>query len=312
MKYIAALVLALLLLMSPKVSSAQMPKRAEVAPVLSLPEVPAEPFETTLSHAVLGVYHAKQECAWVKETFLWFQFLNWKCEFKENFTCTATIIYANPDLGEYMAITAGHCFDWKELDNYYVSDGINEKPVMHKAIVQKFENDERYDYAVLTFRSLRPHPAIELEVMDADGPALGTKVININYSLGIVQQVMHGEVNSAIIQSTEGGECAMCRGRYLVSIGIGPGASGSAVVDADTHKIVGFAEGHFPDTMMPALVIPAGKRLGEFLDDDSAGIKPLPEGPKPVEGQPVKPGSSEDKLRKLFSLAVQIFFRYIV
>lgn len=211
-----------------------------------------------------------------------------------------------------MAITAGHCFDWKELDNYYVSDGINEKPVLHKAVVQKFEANERYDYAVLTFKSLRSHPAIELETMNAEGPALGTKVININFSYGIVQQAMHGEVNSAIIQSTEGGDCDMCKGRYLVSIGIGPGASGSAVVDETTHQIIGFAEGIFPGTAMPSVVIPAGRRLGEFLDDDSVGIKPLPEGPKTQNDTQVVPDSSEDKLHRILRAVGNILIRFIL
>jgi hypothetical protein len=312
MKYLAAFLLALLMLMAPRTASAQRVKLEPPAPVVSLPDAPpAIPFETTLSNAVLGVYHGKQECSWGKEELLWFDIWVWRCEFKERFTCTATIIFADPEQGQYMALTAGHCFDWKEIDNYYVSDGVGEKPVMHKVTVQKFEADERYDYAVLTFKSLRPHPAIELETMSADGPALGTKVINVNYSYGIVKQTMRGEVNSEIIKNTEGGECGMCKGRYLVSIGIGPGASGSAVVDANTHQIIGFAEGIFPGTAMPSIVIPAGKRLADFLDDDSTGIKPLPEGPKPKDDG-IAPSVQENKVRKVLRVIFDFIFKYIV
>jgi hypothetical protein len=314
MRYLAAVVLALLMLMSPATASAQrakhdnrriddlpsVPGPAGIDPSVSLP---VENFEVTLSKAVMGVYHGKQECKWVKENFLWFDFWNWHCEFEEHFTCTATVVYADPEEGQYVALTAGHCFDWKEINNYYISDGVGDKPVMHKATVQKFANDERYDYALVRFESIRSHPAIAIEKIDAEGPAIGTQVININFSYGVVKQVMHGEVNSEIIKSTEGGDCESCRGRYLVSIGLGPGASGSAVVDAKTHEIIGFAEGIFPGTTMPTVVIPAGRRLADFLDDDSTGIKPLPEGPKPSDA----PGTPQQE-RKTFLKRVLAFF----
>lgn len=267
------LVLALVLLASPLFTSAQ--------------ETQAQ-FQDRLSHATLGVYHGEQKCAWVSEHVWIFSFLEWQCKFEEHFTCTATVIAAVPlnASSGYIAITAGHCFDWKELDKYYVADGVYDKPVMHKIIVQKFENDARYDYALITFESRADYPTIELEKMDADGPAIGTEVMNVNFSLGVVKQFTEGKVISEVVKSTEGGDCDMCKGRYLVSIGIGPGASGSSVVDAHTHKIVGFAEAVFPGTQMPSVVIPAGKRLADFMDDDSAGIKPLPEGPKPKEDAP--------------------------
>ena len=65
----------------------------------------------------------------------------------------------------------------------------------------------------------------------------------------------------------------------MVGIGVGPGASGSAVVDAQTGEIVGLVEAVFPGTQMPTVVIPTGQSLYNFIEDDSTGLKPDKEPP---------------------------------
>ena len=248
----------------------------------SLP--PVAELQETLSHSTLALYHGEETCAWTKETIFIFQFDVWECQFAEKFTCTATVIGRQGS--NYLALTAGHCFDWKEVDKYYVGEDTVGKPVLHKATIVKFENDERYDYALITFTSITGNYApIPVNLTGVGAPPVGTPIKNVNFSYGIAKEFADGKVVSDIIEGDAGGDCPRCKGRYFVSIGIGPGASGSAVVDTETGEIVGIVEALFPETQMPTVVMPTGKKFVNFMEDDSAGIKPLPEGPKPKENE---------------------------
>jgi len=260
----------------------------------NLPPTTAE-LQQGISNSVLAVYHGEQKCAWVKQQVFIFEINEWKCSFEETFTCTATVI-AKMDENNYIAVTAGHCFDWKEEDKYYVSDNTVGKPVLHKVELVKFENDERYDYGIVTFKSVKNYPVVRVEKMDQTAPPIGTTIINANFSYGIVKEFAEGKVVSDIIQGDAGGACPNCKGRYFVTIGVGPGASGSAIIDANTGEIVGLAEAIFPETQMPTLVIPMGKNFADFMEDDSAGLKPLPEGPLPKDEK--APAAPESDVRK--------------
>ena len=250
------------------------------------------------------MYRAEEQCAWGKETVFIFVLDVWECRFAENFTCTATVIDAD-DQGTYIALTAGHCFDWEKLDQYYVSDDTVGKPVLRKAEVLKFENDERYDYGLITFHSIATSYT-PIQVSPNGIPPVGTQIKNVNFSYGIAKEYADGKVVSDLIQGDAGGKCGVCKGRYLVSIGLGPGASGSAVVDANTGEIVGVVEAMFPNTQMPTVVMPAGKNFINFMEDDSAGVKPLPEGPKPKEDQS-QSGTDDSKFSRILLWIFRIF-----
>ncbi len=245
-------------------------------PALKAQEPQAPPFSETLSKATLALYHGKQVCKWVPEDegFLFGTTYSWGCEFKTRFDCTATVI-DQVDEHEYVGLTAGHCF--VDDQGYYVADEISNKPIVHAIKLVKFENDDRYDYAIFTFHSLRDYPTIKLNDKDAGVPMIGTSVINVNYALGFGKISLEGKVASLGLD-VEG-----MKGRYLVTIGLGPGASGSAVVDANTHEIVGLVEAVFPKTQMPTVVIPTGKQLLNFMDDDSAGLPMQPEVGEPPQ-----------------------------
>jgi Trypsin-like peptidase domain len=268
----------------------------------------AEQFREQLGRSTLAIYHGEQKCAWEKETFFIFQIYACKCKFQEDFVCTATVI-GQLDSGRNLALTAGHCFDWTEEDKYYVADNTNGKPVLHKANILKFENDERYDYGLISFTSARDYTPIAIEGPDASSPSIGTQVINVNISYGIVKEFAEGKVVSELIQGDAGGRCEDCKGRYMASIGLGPGASGSAVVNVETQEIVGIAEAAFPDTQMPTMVMPMGSKFIDFFDDDSAGLKPLPEGPKPKD--PDGKSDSESELGRMVYRLFSYFFFFL-
>jgi hypothetical protein len=272
----------------------------------SLPDIAKpteEQFQKQLAHSTLAVYHGEQKCAWTKETIFIFTFDVWECKFEEAFVCTATVV---AHLDKYAALTAGHCFDWKDESKYYVADNTVGKPAFHKVQILKLENDERYDYALISFDSLRDYKPIAMEDENEGAPAIGTRVENINFSYGIVKEYAEGRVVSELIQGDAGGRCPNCKGRYLVSVGLGPGASGSAVVDIEKQEIVGLAEAIFPGTQMPTLVMPMGNNFANFVDDDSAGLKPLPEGPKPKESE--EQSDSESGFGRMLSKFFRWFF----
>lgn len=269
------------------------------------PEPPQDPTEQ-LRKSTLAVYEGAQQCAWGIEVIFVFQTDVWECKFAEHFTCTATVVDQNSDDNSYTGLTAGHCFDWAKQDDYYVAETTTGKPVLHKITLLKFENDERYDYALFMFRSLEDYPVIGIkDIHTMATPDVGTKVANVNFSLGVVKGTVEGKVVSDIITGDAGGECGSCKGRYLVSIGVGPGASGSAVIDEETGMIVGIVEAVWPDTQMPTVVMPINKNFSNFVQDDSAGVAPLPEGPKPnVQDAPTKESIMRRVLRLIFELCL--------
>lgn len=247
--------------------------------------VPAPDVREVLRKATLAVYQGKQGCANV-EVDSWFgPIKEWGCKFQRRFVCTATVVGRISDTG-YVGLTAGHCFDWNKKDEYFVTDKISDKPVLRHIRLVKFENDERYDYGVFEFNWAKEFPTFDVDVESVKTPVVGTVIINANYSFGLVQQLLDGRVVSEQITDPSRGQDEL-KGRYLVSLGLGPGASGSAVVDLESHKIVGIVEAIFPGTQMPTVVMPMGLSFHNFIDDDSAGIQPDTQ-PRVVEPPSIK------------------------
>jgi len=244
------------------------------------PVAPAIDFKDSLRKSTLAVYKGGQECKTItQEDPLFGSFSQWGCSFQRRFICTATVVAR---LGEstYVGLTAGHCFNWDNKNEYYVADKIGEKPVLHHINLIKFENDERYDYGVFKFQSSEEYPVIEIDTDSVKSPSVGTPVLNVNYAFGLVEETLEGKVVSDQVIDPARPGMKKLKGRYLVGIGVGPGASGSPIVDGTSHKIVGLVEAIFPGTQMSTIVISTGEMLRNFKQDDSAGIEPKKE-PKP-------------------------------
>lgn len=263
----------------------------------------APEFTETFSTATLALYRGEQVCKWQKVQVFIFEDWAWTCDFKSDFTCTATPIKTD-GRGDYILLTAGHCIRFDDWDKYYVSETVEDKPVLQKVEVIKADFSDRYDYALLRFTSLQNYPVIELNSMTDDIPAIGTKLLNVNFSLGVAKQVTEGVVTSADLNVPD------LRGRFLTTLMIGPGASGSAVVDAKTHKIVGLVEATFNRGGLGAVVIPTGKKLFHFMEDASAGLRPkAPVGGPPVEPDPVEPEQHTGWLYRIIDWIRGLFHR---
>ena len=228
-----------------------------------------------LSKASLPLYIGKQICKWNPKEGLFGTDWTWGCKFESEAICTATVIDRQGN--EYVALTAGHCImpAIREANGYYISDEISDEPVLHHVDILKSENDDRYDYAIISFHSAKEYPVIPLNNPNDGSPAVGTELLNVNYSYGLGKQVVHGIVTSEPVNVD-----AMKK-RFLTTLQTGPGSSGSAIVDAKTGEIVGVLELGFPLSAMGAGAIPTGKNLSNFLEDDTAGL-PTP----PAVGQP--------------------------
>lgn len=242
------------------------------SPLFASETQPKADLGDTLRQATIAVYQGKQECKDVSvEGFFGEPEMEWGCKFQSRFVCTGTVISKSDD--QYVGLTAGHCFDWAKKHEYFISETVGEKPVLKHIVLLKFENDERYDYAIFTFTSGIEYPAVPVE-MDSVGPKLGTELINVNFAFGLVKQTTHGVAVSEMITTPAIRGTDSLKGRFLVNVGVGPGASGSAVVDVATGRVIGIVEAIFPATQMPTVVMPTGKSLVNFLEDDSAGIEP--------------------------------------
>lgn len=189
-----------------------------------------------------------------------------KTDFIASFTCTATVI-ANPEPNVYFLLTAGHCFGGSNPESkYYVSEGIDVDPTLQRVEVLKSANTKKYDYALLLLHSAHQYPVIRVN-LDKDLPEVETPLVNVNFSLGLTQQLIKGEIESGIMQreQTEPG----CEYRFMTSLGVGPGASGSAIVDENSREIIGIVEAIFPGYSVGTVSIPLGKQFDNFMIDDS-------------------------------------------
>lgn len=284
---------------------------ALAAPARAQKPQPTEPdFRETLSKATLAVYAGKQVCKYVQVQSFFGPVPVWQCGFESHFVCTSTVV-RHDDRGDYMGLTAGHCFDYKAMDKgweYYISEGVNEKPVLRKIDILKFENNDRYDYALFNFRSMREYPVILVEGQSSV-PALGKKIINVNFSYAITREVTEGVVVSGIVGDLESTDAPALRGRYFIQMPFGPGSSGSAVVDEETHKIVGMVEISFRGTQMAAMIMPAGPRFKDFMEDQSIGMKPKPEPAAGPQGQPGESDEDDTVLHRIFLSLKNLFHK---
>jgi Trypsin-like peptidase domain len=196
-----------------------------------------------------------------------------------HFLCSTTVVAQRKVMNasgkhEYLLLTAGHCITGDGLPEdlkFGVREQIAEdspKPDLQPVDVIKAENDAKYDFAILYLASDKVYPIIEIDFDTI--PQIEDKVYDVNFSLGLVKQVALGVVATNVMDTqTSDGSCDICKGRYMVHIFAGPGASGSAIISEKTNKIVGVGELGFPGTTT-GLGVETTKALKEWLDAPSA------------------------------------------
>lgn len=192
-------------------------------------------------------------------------------DFVRHFLCTATAVEKTAD--GYDLLTAGHCVTGEDLPpdlHFYVTENIVANPVLQTVTVDKAENSDKYDFALLHLKTARIYPVISVS---KNAPsAIGSMIYNVNFSEGWAKQEGTGFVSSNVMTvSGAEGDCDICQGRFMVQVLAGPGASGSAIVDETTHQIIGLLEGGDSRAQIGAIVIPT-QLLTNFLADSTVKI----------------------------------------
>ena len=170
-----------------------------------------------------------------------------------HFLCSTTVV-AEKEVAsqtgkqhEYLLLTAGHCIVGEGLPvglEFGVRPDIkpeSPKPELEPVQVLRAENDAKFDFALLSLTSSNIYPYIPIDFNYV--PQLEDEVYDVNFTEGIVKQVSLGKVSSKIIDQPSSPQgCDICSGRFMVQIFAGPGASGSAVINAKTHRVIGVGE----------------------------------------------------------------------
>lgn len=253
---------------------------AQLAPV-----VPKPNFHETLSKATFALYGRYPTGNSLKP-------------FVSRFHCTATVI-DRPSQFTYILLTAGHCIEPEPRPGmaYFVAETVSDDPVLQSVRVLKFADTKRYDYAILMLNSPRDYPVIDVDFGAL--PPVETQVVNVNFGLAMTKQLVKGFVGSGIISREEqAGGIRGSAGRFMVEFGIAPGASGSAIVDENSHKIIGIVEAIFPGLANGTVAMPMCSNFDDFGVDGSVDQKPLPPKPHAVVA-PAKPLTFVQKLWRL-------------
>lgn len=304
---LASLVLALMLCVSTSAQTATVPAQT------------VEEFHKDLAKATLALYERHPHTQ--ADDFYGFNISTGKTELKSlremvsrkqasnpfvsSFTCTATIIEKIDSTWDhshdYKLLTAGHCFGSLNPDSkYYVSEGIDTDPTLQRVTVLKFANTNKYDYALLELHSKHDYPVIKVSLGEL--PKVETPLVNMNFSLGLTQQLVKGQIVSTGVLRRGESEPGM-EYRFMTSLGVGPGASGSAVVDENSREIVGLVEAIFPGFSVGTVAVPMGKGYDNFLIDDAVTEK----APREIKVAPPLPRVEEESDLQIFAKGIVAF-----
>lgn len=159
----------------------------------------------------------------------------------------------------YILMTAGHCFPAEAPSDvtYLVADGqAVDNPILQPVEVLNYVDDGKMDVAELHLKTKKKYKVLQL----SDEPVkIDDKVFYVGYPEMVSQVVYTGRVGSNIMQSIvdSNDPCDICKGRFLVQTGGGPGASGSPIISERTGKVVGILEGHVFENGVVVVPTPA-------------------------------------------------------
>lgn len=167
----------------------------------------------------------------------------------------------------YLLLTEGHCVDPSDSPDdakYFVADlGASSEHEGQPVEVVKWQNDSRMDAAELHLKTTDKYEVLDLSYQY---PQVEDKVFYVGYPEMVNKTLLVGQVSSGVNQIDDK-ECeGICKGRISVQIGGGPGASGSAVIDERTGKVIGLLEGHMYENGVMVVPAPA---IRSFLEKKS-------------------------------------------
>jgi Trypsin-like peptidase domain len=195
--------------------------------------------------------------------------------------CTVTAYEAIP--GGYHLIGAGHCVAKSSGFTYAVADDVSgdSTPVT----VVKSEFDKKFDFAIFELKTDKAYPVIPLGTLD--GVSIGDDVIDVNFSLTAAKQLSLGKVSAAELLF----DGITVPGYFIAQFFGSEGASGSAVISAVTHKIIGIVTLQFGDDNEAQIDIGMGV---ESIDNFQEFLR------APVVQPVIKPSISDSDFKQFF------------
>lgn len=153
---------------------------------------------------------------------------------KTHFLCTAEPIKKIKN--GYELLTAGHCVQETPVDlTFAVADEIGGQ--LTTVTVLKAYEGGGIDFALFEFPTTKKY--FIFEIGDDNDLHVGDRIINPNFAYGISKQLSLGVISSQLVPPGEVCGTEECVGDFLAQLYGAPGSSGSAVISARTHKIIG-------------------------------------------------------------------------
>lgn len=208
MKVLAAVFLAILLLFA-------VPARAQVQ----------EPrgFDKTASDATLALYGIMPDPADPHHHF---------------FQCSAFIF--QKDATGYFILSAGHCVSEVPKESTFgVAEYLGGEIYPVTVVGARLEGAE--DYSEFHLTTTKVYPVLELGSDSTE--YVGSAILNPNFAYGLGKQLARGVISSQRLRNSE--FCGECAGEFLIQEIAGPGASGSPVISATTHKVIAILQGEW-------------------------------------------------------------------
>jgi trypsin-like peptidase len=180
--------------------------------------------------------------------------------------CTATAIEKLADGSGYLFVSAAHCVGNDRTDKeksapaenipFFVSFDEHTQKVFYPAKVIGVGYQHRGDdLALFEVKSIEDWPVIP--VGDEQSESVGAAIINIASPAGLGKQVFKGSISSLSLDRPVVEGDINWKGALLLSIQVGGGSSGSALISVGQEKIIGFLVGTVGGTNV--IGIPASK-----------------------------------------------------
>lgn len=146
--------------------------------------------------------------------------------------------------GGYHLVSAGHCVQLVPADvKFSVADDIGG-PLTPVTVLKAYDGDG-LDFSEFELKTSRKYSLFVIG--DEHHAHVGDAVISPNFSVGLVKQLSLGVVSSDLMPVTSNCPVNDCAGYFLVQMYGAPGLSGSAIVLARNHEVIGIAVEGFSD-----------------------------------------------------------------
>lgn len=179
--------------------------------------------------------------------------------------CTATAYKVVKKEGKDMTrfVSAAHCVsgdtdeEQKQQKYFVTSDALGSKTFIPASLVEAGDKKKGDDFSIFEVEGSK-FPVVALG--DNSKVTVAEPVIDVSAPLGLGRLYFEGYVSSVKVDRppVNAGD-VQWNDVMIVSIGGGPGSSGSCVVSLEQHAVIGFLVGSFGNGNIGFIVVPVNK-----------------------------------------------------